>query len=564
MEKQNTFKYTKSKAYGLCGVAITLFILGGGFNIQRANADSINNGTAQTQQVATSTSTAGTSATQQADTSTSTAGTSATQQADTSTSTAGTSATQQADTSTSTAGTSATQQTVKEVQPSDSSKEVVKVPKTENLDNAVENAKNEGGEVTQTDTQKVKDEAEAKADYDKQAENINNQVAQHQKEIDEYNKQLAENEKNKDKDGYLSENLGQNLVFEQEKNAQLKVTSGQQRLTPEQAKADTEKNVSNVGMAQILGKLASDLAKEKQAYLLGKDKPLVAEYTVNNSRYKDQNINKVIITYTLKETTSKTGKVFVVIEQDPTNTFWYWDYYGSTKINVNAVFYDKDGKVIVPKDGLLSFSSLNATSNSYEYVSNFNGKYVAINGSTISEHGDSVYSSSSNSYKSEGAKWDSTEWDSSGNSKAYYGAIAGQIKDSINFDVGSEGRGLTWFKLNSQIQAFNVPTAPTTLKVNYHLNAYENNKPVTPTPEKPVTPTPEKPVTPTPEKPVTPVAYTPEKVNNIVAETPVQQASIATLPQTGDSKTSLFVTIAGFFTALGASALVFKKKKVNK
>lgn len=535
MEKQNKFKYTKSKAYGLCGVAITLFVLGGGFNSHNAHADSIDNGTAQTEQTSTSTPTADT-----APTSTPTAGT-----APTSTPTADT-----ASTSTPTAGTTSTQ-TVKEVQPSDSTKEVVNVPKTGELDNALENAKNQGGKVTQGDTQKVKDETAAKADYDKQAENIKNQIAQHQKEVDEYNKQLAENEKNKDKDGYLSENLGQNLVFEQEKNAQLKVTSGQQRLTPDQAKADTEKNVSNVGMAQQLGKLASDLAKSKQAYLLGKDKPLVAEYTVNNSRYKDQNINKVIITYTLKETTSKTGKVFVVIEQDPTNTFWYWDYYGSTKINVNAVFYDKDGKVIVPKDGLLSFSSLNATSNSYEYVSNFNGKYVGINGSTISEHGDSVYSSSSNSYKSEGAKWDSTEWDSSGNPKAYYGAIAGQIKDSINFDVGSEGRGLTWFKLNSQIQAFNVPTAPTALKVNYHLNAYEKNKPVTPTPEKPVTPTPEKPVTP-------------EKVNAIVAETPVAQAGIATLPQTGDSKTSLFATIAGFITALGASVLLVTKKKVNK
>ena len=522
MEKQNKFKYTKSKAYGLCGVAITLFILGGGFNSNNVHADSVNTSTVQTQQ--SSTPTAGTTAS-----------------------------------STSTAG-----NTIQDVQPSDNSKEVVNVPKTDGLDTALENAENQGAEVTQEDTQKVKDEAAAQADYDKQAENINSQVAQHQQEVDEYNKQIAENEQNKDKDGYLSENVGQNLVFEQEKNAQLTVTSGQKQLTASEAKADTEQNVSNVGMAQQLGQLASDLAKDKQAYLLGKDKPLVAEYTVNNSRYKDQNISKVIITYTLKETTSKTGKVFVVIEQDPTDTFWYWDYYGSTKINVNVVFYDKDGNVIIPKGGLLSFSSLNATDNSYEYVSNFSGKYISINGSSIAEHGDSVYSSSSNSYQSEGAKWDSTVWDSSGNSKAYYGAIAGQIEDSINFDVGSQGRGLTWFKLNSQIQAFNVPTAPKPLKVTYHLNAYEKNKPATPTPEKPATPTPEKPVTPTPEKlTVTPTA-TPEKVNNIVAETPVAQAGIATLPQTGDSKTSLLATIAGFITALGASILLVTKKKVNK
>src|SRR5574337_1135807 len=116
----------------------------------------------------------------------------------------------------------------KKLEPTSDKVEVVEVPKNDNLTGSLDEASKTGTkpEITQTDTEKVENEAQANSDYDKQAEAIKKQTEEKQKEIDAYNAEKArveaENkviaEKNKAKKDLASEH-GQALGKEDSHNS---------------------------------------------------------------------------------------------------------------------------------------------------------------------------------------------------------------------------------------------------------------------------------------------------------------------------------------------------------
>ncbi|CEN29531.1 MULTISPECIES: LPXTG cell wall anchor domain-containing protein [Pseudolactococcus] len=81
----------------------------------------------------------------------------------------------------------------KKLEPTSDKVEVVEVPKNDNLTGSLDEASKTGTkpEITQTDTEKVENEAQANSDYDKQAEAIKKQTEEKQKEIDAYNAEKA-------------------------------------------------------------------------------------------------------------------------------------------------------------------------------------------------------------------------------------------------------------------------------------------------------------------------------------------------------------------------------------
>ena len=81
----------------------------------------------------------------------------------------------------------------KKLEPTSDKVEVVEVPKNDNLTGSLDEASKTGTkpEITQTDTEKVENEAQANSDYDKQAEAIKKQTEEKQKEIDAYTAEKA-------------------------------------------------------------------------------------------------------------------------------------------------------------------------------------------------------------------------------------------------------------------------------------------------------------------------------------------------------------------------------------
>lgn len=153
MENKQKFGFTKSKAFGLCGVILASAI----FATAQANADE------QTAPTATPTTESVVAPTATPTTENKVATDDATPKAE----------------------------EAKKLEPSSDKVDVVEVPKNDNLNNAITDAGKVDANVTQTDTKKVDDEKQANADYDTQADAIKKQAEQKQKEIDAYNAEKA-------------------------------------------------------------------------------------------------------------------------------------------------------------------------------------------------------------------------------------------------------------------------------------------------------------------------------------------------------------------------------------
>lgn len=464
------------------------------------------------------------------------------------------------------------------------------VVQSQDLTTAVANAQNAGATVTQGQTQTVANEATAQADYASQVAAINqavqakaDEVASYQAEkaqveaenaaitqanadkkaayeqavadyqaetarVEEENKAiaqrnadkkaayeqaLAEAEANKDKDGYLSEVTAQTLLFDDGTGATRTITSGNKILTADEAGKEVETLLAGHSSGPFLALNARESVKVGDAAVVLKiGESVTVEYTnLPNATLNGVTIGKVKYIYTLKE--APKGSNLLLISADPTVTVKYHDYYDRTLINMDITFYDEAGQEIDPTGALIAFSTLNKTNNSVEFIQNFNGRLIEITGSSIKIHADGAYADFSNSYKSEGSKYDAGEWDVENNPLEYYGAIAGQATGHINFDFGAENRGYIWYAFNSKVKATGIPTVP----------IYEEELPL---PTEPVEPTydplKELPQEPSPLEvtyhlnqyvPEQPTPATPTKT------TPVAQQTVVTLPQTGEEGTAL-------------------------
>ena len=368
--------------------------------------------------------------------------------------------------------------------------------------------------------------------------------------------------------------MSQSLNFQSEPNAVLTVQDGVKVYDKDEINALVASwNLDGTAMSDWANLMywKSDLTK----IVLEKGKPVTATYSnLQNSSINGKSIKKVVYTYTLKESTKSGNLMPLFLIKDPTETVWYLDFHGETRIGVQVDFYGEDGQKLDMNGALVSFSSLNASNNSAEYVRGFNGRYIPITGSAIVPQADTTAKADrSINFASEGSRWDYGVWDKADGPLSWYGAIVGQAQASdITFDIGAYNSGSIWFAFNSKIAAKGVPTKPVA--------------PVAPT--QPIAPTqPTAPVAPVaPQAPTAPVAPTeplapnaplaPEKPEPPIAPQPVSQPVTppsselppktpedpqSKLPETGESAFPL--TLLGTGSLALAAWLIRKRPKTD-
>lgn len=334
--------------------------------------------------------------------------------------------------------------------------------------------------VTNTiaDTEAIQDataqQEQNNADYAVAIENYNQEVADNQAA---YQAAVADYEAKTTEDGYLSEAAGQSLIFE----------SGSEPNTI----AEVDNNATAVDQATALAWVEANAVEDKDIiandiisnpnyissgsyYFLQQGIPTVVTYNnLENTYFNTTKVASVVYTYTL-ESQESGDQVLVKFFNDPTNTIDVISLNQTTQIGMDVQFLDENGEAIDVSGALLSFASLNSGAvyddesesyvlNSDEYVTNFDGDYIAINGASVSYNASEnrAYAATSNESLEQGSRFEQNEWD--GTELSWYGAIVGVVGDDgeIHFSFGSNNRSTQWFAFNSSVKAYSVPVLET-------------------------------------------------------------------------------------------------------
>ncbi|AXU11110.1 DUF11 domain-containing protein [Parvimonas micra] len=315
-----------------------------------------------------------------------------------------------------------------------------------------------------------------KKEYDKLKKKYDEDLAKYKiakekydKELEAYKKALEEWKKHKDEEGYLPESIDQPLVFKNEPNAYSSV-SGRVYQSSEWLKELEYMGFSKNSDIYKAVKRHDDYANNEGAWrvYLEQDKPLKIIYShLENSTYNGKKIFKVEFTFTLKKNTSGKKRIPAILYYEPTKTINYSDLGANVEIDMEATFYDEDGKKIDMTGSLISFASLNRDLDKgvdrSEYVQGFNGRYIKINGSSIeARNGKAISSIPSNEHKSHGSRFEVGEWDQHNSTKSWYGAIVGKAEgETVKVTFGAMNRKAIWFAFNSDIKSYGVPIKPT-------------------------------------------------------------------------------------------------------
>ena len=331
---------------------------------------------------------------------------------------------------------------------------------------------------------------------------------------EEYEAKLAEFESQKNSAGYLSESKSQNLTFDYEPNAKVTIKA---KLFYTDASAVTttitEKNGAT-STTQPESPMISPNSQNVEVYAVGvkEGETIVATYTgLENSVYNGRKISKVV--YSL---TNKSGEDAIIeVAADPTNGATISAKGDNPKMDVEIVYYYDNGEqvnFVESAPALFSLSSLNNVSSSVPYhiekITDYNFRFIGINGSSVTENADGIYSKNNNDSVSSGSEFNNSDWDNVNSPHFYYGAAAGLLTgNSVKFTMQSDHEETAlyngvWLAFNSKVPAILPPTPPTPDKVNAEP---EKELPPTPTEVEYLTFTPK---TFTPET-YTPVTYTP-------------------------------------------------------
>ncbi|WBB38488.1 cell surface protein [Parvimonas micra] len=315
-----------------------------------------------------------------------------------------------------------------------------------------------------------------KKEYDKLKKKYDEELAKYKiakkkydKELEEYNKAMEELEKKKKQDGYLSEAHPQLLTFKSEPQAYSSVR-GKVYQSSEWLKELEYMGFSKDSDIYKAVKRHDGYANDEGAWrvYLEQGKPLKIIYShLKNSTYNGKKIFKVEFTFTLKKNTSGKKRIPAILYYDPTTTINYSDLGANVEIDMEATFYDEDGKKIDMTGSLISFASLNRDNDNgvdrSEYVQGFNGRLIKITGSSIQERydGRAISSIPSNEYKSHGSRYDYREWDTDTAPHKWYGAIVGRAEgETVRVTFGAMNRKAIWFAFNSDIKSYGVPIKP--------------------------------------------------------------------------------------------------------
>ena len=296
----------------------------------------------------------------------------------------------------------------------------------------------------------------AEEDYQKALAEYKVKKAEYDKQLEKYNAELEQLKSLTTKDGYLSEAIGQSLIFESEPNAQLKIDTVGRRV-------------------------------EGNKYVVTKGQTLTATYTnLQNSSYNGEKIGKVVYTYTAKDDADSLD-----IKSDPTVTVTTSNEAPANKnavsnVHFKAQFYDLNGKLITFTEKNPAIFALNSLNRSKHYVGtgrgesvvnlSRNARFVPITGSEVKQVGNWIYSQKYNDYFENGTRFGANEgidpqnyWDGPDRPNRWYGAGTAILTtgDSIEFDIvneavnaAAESAGQFWFAFNSKVATAKVAEKP--------------------------------------------------------------------------------------------------------
>lgn len=284
---------------------------------------------------------------------------------------------------------------------------------------------------------------------------------------EDYNTALG----NTNKTGYLPEVLAQNLIFRSEPNATQTFTGN---IIPDDILETVVKDSHGwmdpgTVTAYAPGQTVTTTGRWNTA-LMDIGDTVVVEYSgLENSSFSGYQLKKVRYTYRLIDTTHYSGKVIFQAIADPTVTSYTHIYnkdgvtQSSFEMEMTVQFFDANGKEIIPTEenyALTSFASINSRNGEGEFVGNYSGRFIPINGSTITVQDNYALNYSDVSQESL-----SDSWDSDTSPDAYIGAIVGKSTERIRFQFGNSHGFADWFAFNSDVKVkggiLNPPTPPT-------------------------------------------------------------------------------------------------------
>lgn len=284
---------------------------------------------------------------------------------------------------------------------------------------------------------------------------------------EDYNTALG----NTNKTGYLPEVLAQNLIFCSEPNATQTFTGN---IIPDEILETVIKDSHGwmdpgTVTAYAPGQTVTTTGRWNTA-LMDIGDTVVVEYSgLENSSFSGYQLKKVRYTYRLIDTTHYSSKVIFQAIDDPTVTSYTHIYnkdgvtQSSFEMEMTVQFFAANGKEIIPTEenyALTSFASINSRNGEGEFVGNYSGRFIPINGSTITVQDNYALNYSDVSQESL-----SDSWDSDTSPDAYIGAIVGKSTERIHFQFGNSHGFADWFAFNSDVKVkggiLNPPTPPT-------------------------------------------------------------------------------------------------------
>ena len=320
------------------------------------------------------------------------------------------------------------------------------------------------------------------AEYNKALEIYNKQLTEYNQKKVEYERALADAEKNKNTPGYLSEVSSKYLIFDNEttKNAKLDSVTGVQYYSAKKYKeiADQHHN----GFAALTSDWRGDLvsnskdAKLEDGSIIGRlevGKTATVHYSNLNALYNGKRIASAEYRYTLKSSNSKYNAINAAFSSSPTHTIDVGTLSGTEgfEISFEAIFYDENGKEIVPENDkpfMYSVASLNSygeNTSHIEYAKIIdNSKFIKISGSYVDRHGNDIYANKD--IEDPNKLGIDQPWDRETSPYSYIGAgvISTNQRVKFNFGVKTSGQfsGIVneWFAFNTNFKAKGIPVAP--------------------------------------------------------------------------------------------------------
>ncbi|MBF0777865.1 SspB-related isopeptide-forming adhesin [Streptococcus cuniculi] len=339
------------------------------------------------------------------------------------------------------------------------------------------------------------------AQYNKDLADYNTKKADYDAKKAAYDQKMADLKAKTTVTGYPTEVIAQHLDFNSEPHARVKNIEGPVKVIKTSALnayVATGKAFTNSGafLSYIAANYATsvtDFGQEDASNFLWVDKGdtfYVTYDNLSNSRYGDSALGEVKYRYTLNSASGGDNAIFEIYN-DPTRTVHIYshpqnkgnDTADDLNVSMRVHLYDKNKQEIVPskdKPIAVNFGSLNNKTSptvdysNVEYVAYGNGRFVPINGSSVTDHGGIIYASQNNSYTDGTAT--SAKYFSAGDKSEetrYYGAAVGVYTSPITFQFGANNRDITstengghteptniWFAFNTNVVG-HVPVVPT-------------------------------------------------------------------------------------------------------